>query len=115
MKNFILTALVIIVASAVLQPFLPWYVIGGVAFGAGYLIKQSWFAAFTAGFVAIFLLWVAYAFVLSHANNDLLARKVAAVLPLRGNVHLLLLITGIIGGLVSGLAAMTGRFAGDLK
>ena len=114
MKNFLMTVVVIIVASAVLQPFLPWYVIAGGAFGAGYLIKQSGFAAFSAGFVAIFALWIAYAFVLSHANNDLLARKVAAVLPLHGNVHLLLLITGIIGGLVSGFAALTGRMAADL-
>jgi hypothetical protein len=114
MKNFIASVAVIIFASSVLQPFLPWYVIAAVAFAAGYLIKQNLLSAFSAGFIAIFLLWVSYAFVLSHANNDLLARKVAAVLPLNGSVHLLLLITGIIGGLISGFSALTGRLAARL-
>ena len=111
MKNFIVSVMVIVFASTLLQPFLPWYVIAGVAFGAGYLIKQSAGAAFAAGFVAIFLLWVAYAFVLSHANNDLLARKVATLLPFKGQVYLLIIVTGIIGGLVSGFAALSGRLA----
>ena len=115
MKNFLLSVVVIIIGCAVLQPFLPWYTIAVVAFAAGYLIKQSGFAAFGAGFVGVFLLWVAYALMLSHSNNDLLARKVATLLPLHGNVGALLVITGVVGGLVSGFAALTGKLAAGLK
>jgi hypothetical protein len=114
MRNFIVSVFVIIFLSSLLQPFLPWYIVAAVAFVTGYFIKQSPLSAFAAGFVAIFLLWISYAFVLSHANNDLLARKVATLLPMGGHVSLLLLVTGIIGGLVSGLSALTGRFAAAL-
>ncbi len=114
MKNFVVSVFVILFLSSVLQPFLPWYIIAPVAFFAGYFIKQSALAAFGAGFWAIFLLWVSYAFVLTHANNDLLAHKVATLLPMGGHVSMLLLVTGIIGGLVSGLAALSGRLAAAL-
>jgi cell division protein FtsX len=114
MKNFLVTIFAIVFLSSLLQPFLPWYIIAVVAFIAGYFIKQSAASAFGAGFVAIFLLWVSYAFVLSHANNDLLAHKVALLLPMKGHVSILLLVTGIIGGLVSGCAALSGRFAAAL-
>jgi len=114
MKHFFVSVAGIVFFSSMLQAFLPWYIIAVVAFGVGYLVRQSLGSAFLAGFVAIFLLWVSYAFVLSHANNDLLARKVATLLPLHGNVYLLLLITGIVGGLVSGFAALTGRLASKL-
>jgi len=113
MKNFLLSVLVIALFSAVLQPFLPWYIIAVVAFIAGYVFKQPALAAFGSGFLAIFLLWLGYAAVLSHANNDLLAHKVATLLPLHGSVIGLLLLTGILGGLVSGFASLTGRLAGN--
>ena len=114
MKNFLFSAVVIIIGCAVLQPFLPWYTIAVVAFAVGYFVKRSGLAAFAAGFVGVFLLWVAYAFMLSHANNDLLARKVATLLPLHGNVGALLVVTGVVGGLVSGFAALSGRLAAKL-
>jgi len=111
MKNFLLSVIAIIVFSAILQPFMPWYVIAIVAFCTGYLVQQSSIAAFASGFIAMFLLWTVYAGILSHANGDLLARKVATLIPLGGNVIVLLVITGFIGGLVSGLASLTGRLA----
>jgi hypothetical protein len=114
MRNFVVTVFVIVFLSSLLQPFLPWYVIAVVAFIAGYFIKQSSVSAFGAGFIAIFLLWLLYAVVLSHANNDLLAHKVASLLPMKGHVSALLLVTGVVGGLVSGFAAMSGRFAAAL-
>ena len=114
MRNFLVSIAAIIFLSTIFQQFLPWYFIAIVAFVVGYLIKQSALTAFVAGFVAIFLLWVTYAAVLSHANNDLLAHKVATLIPLKGNVSLLLLVTGTIGGLVSGFAALSGRLAAAL-
>ena len=114
MRHFLVSVAAIVFLSSIFQPFLPWYVIAAVAFIAGYFIKQSALSAFAAGFVAIFLLWVSYAFVLSHANNDLLAHKVAAILPMGGHVSLLIVVTGVIGGLVSGFSALTGRLAAAL-
>ena len=114
MKNFLLAVVLIIIGSAILQPFLPWYIIALVAFIAGYTVQQKSLAAFGSGFIGVFVLWIGYAAFLSHANNDLLALKVATLLPLHGNVTALLFITGLLGGLVSGFASLTGKLASDL-
>jgi hypothetical protein len=114
MKNFILSLVVIAAVSAVLQMFLPWWVIALVAFGVGYAIKQNGFSAFGAGFLGIFILWVGYAALLSHANGNLLAHKVAVLLPFKGHVVLLLIATGVVGGLVSGFASLSGRLAANV-
>jgi hypothetical protein len=67
--------------------------------------------AFFAGFAAIFLLWIIVAAYLSKTNDNLLAHKIALLFHLGGNVSLLLLFTGVAGGLVAGLATLTGRLA----
>jgi hypothetical protein len=114
MRNFFLTFLVIAVGSAVLQLFLPWWVIAIVAFVAGFFFRQKSFASFLAGFLAVFAVWAVYAFVLSSSNDNLLASKVASLLPLKGQVWALLLVTGAIGGLVSGFASLSGNLAAQL-
>jgi hypothetical protein len=114
MRNFHLSVIIIIVTAAILQQFLPWWIIAVVAFATGYLVQQKSSSAFIAGFISIFLLWVAYAWILSYANNDILAKKVAMLLPLKGHVSFLLIVTGIVGGLVSGFAALSGRLAANV-
>ena len=115
MKNFLLAALFIAVLSAILQQFLPWWIIAPVGFISGYTIRQSAFNSFVAGFIAIFLLWIVYAWMLSSNNNDILAKKIAELLPLKGHILFLYLITGLIGGLVSGFASLTGKLAANLR
>ncbi len=115
MKNFFICLVFVAVISAILQQFLPWWIIALSGFIAGYTIKQPTLQAFASGFAAIFLLWIVYAYMLSHGNDDLLAKKVAMLLPLKGHVSLLFLVTGIIGGLVSGTATLTGRLAATLN
>jgi hypothetical protein len=115
MKNFILSIVLIAAIAAILQPFLPWWIIAPVAFAVGFIFQQKSVYAFLAGFVAIFALWTIYAFLLSQANHDILAKKIAELLPLKGHVSWLILTTGAIGGLVSGLSAVTGRWSADLR
>lgn len=115
MKRFYFSVIAIVFACSVIQQFAPWWSIAVVAFMVGYMVKQKSWAAFFAGFTAVFFLWIFYAFMLSHANKDILAHKVADLLPLKGHVSLLLLLTGIIGGLVSGFGALSGRLAANLR
>jgi hypothetical protein len=115
MKNFLLSLLLTAAAACLLQLFLPWWTIALAAFAVAYFVKQNSFAAFLSAFIAVFLLWVVYAYCLSSANNNLLATKVATLLPLKGNLTALFLSTGLIGGLVSGFAALTGSLTGKLN
>ncbi|MFN8285918.1 MAG: hypothetical protein U0V74_04145 [Chitinophagales bacterium] len=117
MKNFILTLAAIAIASLLLQFFLPWWVIAPIAFIAGYIFKQGGFSAFAAGFLAIFILWIAYAYKLSCANEHILATRITEVLKqlTGGKMIMLFVLTGLVGGLVSGFAALSGNMAQKLK
>lgn len=117
MKNFFLSLIIIAVAAFALQQFLPWWTIAITAFAVGYFIQQKAGMAFLSGFLAVFLLWSVWAFVLSSANEHILAGKVAVLMAqlTAGSTVGLFILTGLLGGLVSGLAALTGRFAGEFN
>lgn len=115
MKNFFFSIVVIVTASAVLQQFLPWWSMAVPAFVVGYFAEQKSFIAFLAGFLSIFIMWSGYAFFLSAANGDVLAKKVAELLPLQEKVSLLYTVTGTVGGLVSGFASLSGNLAAKLS
>ena len=117
MKSFLLSVILTVALCAILQSFLPWWTIAVASFVVGYFIKQKTGLAFAAGFVGVFVLWVAYAFVLSSANDNLLAHKITELLKVltQGSLAGLYVLTGFIGGLVSGFAALSGSLAAKLK
>ena len=117
MKNFFLSILFTAAASCLLQLFLPWWIIVVVAFTVAYFIQQNSLMAFLSAFIAIFLLWTIYAYVLSSANENILVVKVAELMKAltKASTTTLYIITGLIGGLVSGFAALTGSVAAKLK
>lgn len=55
------------------------------------------------------MFWGIYSFILSSANDYTLAKRIAVLLPLGGNPFILMLITGVIGGLTAGIAAVFGK------
>jgi len=67
-------------------------------------------AAFISGLLGVFILWAGLAWWIDMKNNGVLSKKIASVLPLGGSGIVLILVTGIIGGLVAGFAAMSGSF-----
>ncbi len=70
-------------------------------------LKKS--AVFFIPFLAIALFWMVYAFWLSSSNDFILGKKIAILFPLQGNPYLLILVTGIVGGLAAGIAAIFGK------
>lgn len=107
-KNIINFIVTIIVALALSQ-FLPWWSVMLASFitAIRFSLKRS--AVFFVPFLAISLFWIMYAFWLSSANDYLLANKIAILLPLQGNPYLLILVTGLVGGLSAGIAAVFGK------
>jgi hypothetical protein len=102
----ILTALLAFISGL----FLPWWGIAVTSLLVALLVHQKAGKAFLAGFLGVLLLWAALAWWIDMKNNGLLSKKIASVLPLGGNAIFLILITGLIGGLVAGFAAMSGSF-----
>ncbi len=90
---------------------LPWWSFVITSFLVAMGIHQNVGKAFLSGFLGLFLLWAFLALVKDFANEHILSIKVAKILPLGGSYWVLILVTGLIGGLVSGLAAISGSTA----
>ncbi len=104
----ILTVLLAFIAG--ILSFSPWWGFAITSFLVAILVHQKGWKAFLSGFLGLFLLWAGLAWWVDMQNNSLLSSKIAAILPLGGNSVLLILVTGFVGGLVSGLAAITGSY-----
>jgi hypothetical protein len=106
--RFLLTILLIAVFGFIAGLFLPWWSIAVVAFIVLILLPQGLGRSFLAGFLGIFLLWFAIAFIQDMKNDHILSRRIAELFKLGPASLLLILITAFIGGLVAGFAAMSG-------
>jgi hypothetical protein len=104
----ILTALTGFIAG--ILSFSPWWGFAITSFLVAVLIHQKGGKAFLSGFLGIFLLWAGLALWMDTKNNGILSQKIAQILPLNGNSLLLILITGVVGGLVAGFASMSGSY-----
>ena len=90
--------------------FLPWWGIALTSLLVAVLVHQKAGKAFLAGLLGVFILWAGLAWWIDMKNNGILSKKIATILPLGGNTILLIGITGLIGGLIAGFAAMSGSF-----
>ena len=102
----ILTALLAFISG--LLSFSPWWGFAVTSLIVALLVHQKAGKAFLAGFLGLFLLWGGLAWWIDMKNNGVLSQKI--VLPLGGNSILLIVVTGVAGGLVAGFAAMSGSY-----
>lgn len=105
--------ILILLVSLLLQFFLPWWIIAPVAFVFAAWKAKSAGGAYAAGFGAIFILWVAMGLMLTLPNENILANRVGLMLGLPDIPFrwvLVLLITGIAGGLAAGFSALAGFY-----
>ena len=94
---------------------LPWW---GVALAAGlvaYVVKQRPIMSAASGFLGVSLLWIAHATWIDVANQHLLSRRVATLLPLDGSTAALIIVTGLAGGIVGAMSGMTGALLRNLR
>jgi len=100
--------LIILVLSFAGSYFLPWWGVAIVAFLAAYFIGKKPGQSFWSGFGAVFICWTILALLKSIPNDNILADRVIQLFPLPHNWIYLLVITALIGGLVSGMASLSG-------
>lgn len=104
-SNFIAT----IILSILLSLILPWYAVMVAAFITGMFINLKGIWVFLIPFLAVMLLWISHAYILGNANDFILAKKIAVLLPLGGYSIVLILVTGLIGGIAAGVAGILGK------
>jgi len=108
--RFILTILIISITSFVAGLYFPWWVIAIVAFVVLLLLPQKPATAFIAGFIGVFLLWVILAASINSSNAGILAGRIGPLLKIGNSPSILIFVTGFVGGLVSGLAALSASY-----
>lgn len=102
----ILTALLAFISGL----FLPWWGIAITSLLIAVLVHQKAGKAFLSGLTGVFILWAGMALWIDMKNNHVLSQKISAVLKFGGSSVVLILITGLVGGLVAGFAAMSGSY-----
>ena len=101
-----------IVSVAVLgiltQLIFPWWTIAIVGFWVGYWLHDTPDRSFFYGFLSMFLVWSIYAAYQNSANGGLITNTISGMLGGKISGTQLIYITGLLGGLVTGFATMTG-------
>ena len=108
--KFFVSLLLIAILSYAACLYLPWWTIAIIAFAVNLFIYQKPLLAWISGFLALFILWVAISFILSNNNEHVLAQKISILILKMDSPAVLILVTGLIGGLVSGFAALAGNY-----
>lgn len=89
------------------SPYSVWWIAMLITFVVCYISSASGLNAFVAGFLGVGLTWMGYAWNLDTQNQSAFSKKIAEVTQL-GDPMLLIIATGLIGGLAGGFAAMSG-------
>lgn len=116
MKFIVTIALTALLSFAIgLFQIFPWWSFVACALIVAVAIPQKPWKAFVSGFTALFILWIVLACLADIPNEHLLSKKVAEIIPLGGSYIALILVTGLVGGLVAGLGALTGSYIRQQK
>lgn len=99
----------IILFGYIFELFLPWYSVAFIALVFGYLLDSE--SNFFGGFLGVALLWGIKIFMITSSSSVDLASKVALIMDPIKEKWILILVTLILGGLVGGLACVTGASA----
>jgi uncharacterized membrane-anchored protein YitT (DUF2179 family) len=105
--------LLIAIISLILQLFLPWWIIAPIAFVLAAWKANSGKNAFFSAFLAISVLWIIVGLIHTLPNENILANRVASMLTLPANSLnwlIVLVISGLIGGVAAGFSALAGRY-----
>lgn len=113
MKNALFLALSILIFGNLSHFGLPWWAVVPIAAIAAWVFPLSAGKSFGVAFAAGALLWFSSAFLLNAANTGMLSTKVGLLFQGLQGWHLLI-VTGILGGILAGFSAMTGRYARDI-
>lgn len=106
----ILNIIIIAVLSYVAHLYIPiWWFFALISFSVCFAFSKAAWNAFYTSFLAVFGLWFALVVVGSAFNDFLLVSKMTDLIGLPHS-SVLMLLSAFIGGLVSGLAGLSGYF-----
>lgn len=103
----LLTFIITLFLSAILQIFMPWWSIALAALVAGFLSQTTPWRTFLSGAVAIGVLWLGFILAISLLGSTAILPKLTELAGLPHPFFLYVLTVGI-GALTAGMAALSG-------
>lgn len=104
MLQIVLIALLSLLAQLVL----PWWSLAVVAFAICFWRSSGAGRAFMYGFVGTALVWLAYALLIQLQTDGVFVGRMSELLFKTNTIVLPALVTALLGGLVGGLAGLSG-------
>lgn len=105
--------LIILVATAVLQLFLPWWVIVLVPFAVCAWRSHHPGKAYAVSLAAVSTVWLTYATFLHNGTQGNMSNRIAELFFLPNGAVLLTIVT-LVSGVVAGFAGMAGYYVRQL-
>jgi hypothetical protein len=102
--------ILIVILSYLGGLFLPWWTVAIAAFLVAVFIPLPPFRSFMNGFIAVFLLWLALAFLADVRNDHILANRMSELILKVKSPILIGVVSAFIGGLVAGLGSLSGSY-----
>lgn len=110
MMLLVLLLLVGGVLGAFLGPVLPWWFLSVLGFVGAALLSRSGFKALGAGLLAGFLVWFGASVLVYFDRGLIITQRVSELFGLSSG-FLLLVVSGVVGALTTGLATWCGFLA----
>lgn len=107
--KILLQLILVAVLGYLLAFFLPWWNVAIAGFLGSVILRKSYLASFLGSFLGIFLLWFGAAMLIAYSTGSPLPDRVAGLLSPSLSGTGLAIVSGLVGGLVAGIAAIAGR------
>ncbi len=108
--KFLITVICIAIFSFLAGLYAPWWSVAIVAFIVSLIVHQKPALSFIGGFLGVFVVWVVLAAIINSSNAGILASKIGGLLSVGNSPAIMILVTGFVGGLVGGFAALAASF-----
>lgn len=106
--KFIVSVILYAALSFAISLYLPWWTIVFPVYMVSAVMQLKPGVSFLAAFISIFILWGLFALIISINNDHVLANKMSVLIFKNENPWLLIIVTGLIGGIVAGFSALSG-------
>lgn len=104
----------VIILTFILGYFFDWWTVAIAGFIGGFFFGTASGETFAKGTVGVSILWLLMVLYYHFSTQGILSNKIAQILPVGGNVGILIIVTVLIGGLVGGCGAVSGFLSKNL-
>ncbi len=106
--NLILRIAIIAVLGSIAQTYLPWWSTVVIALLVEAFVGKTDNTSFFSGFYGMAIPWMALAAYIDVKSESILTFRILELFKLPQFSFVLIIVTGLIGGLVGGVGSMTG-------